>query len=96
VVHFTVDGSLINSTVTANSAGSWTFTPSGLSDDAHTIIASQTDDFGNTGSSSLTFILDTTAPAVAITSAGGSTKQETQAVSGTVDVADACTLLKLL
>ena len=72
VVHFTIDGTAIAATVTADGTGDWSFTPSGLSDGAHTIVASQTDGFGNTGTASLSFTLDTTAPAVAITSAGRS------------------------
>ena len=52
-------------------------------------MASQTDGFGNTGTASLTFTLDTTAPTIAITSAGGPTNQASQTVTGTVDVADA-------
>ena len=52
--------------------GAWSFTPSGLADGAHTIVASQTDSFGNTGSASLSFTLDTTAPLVAITQPGRS------------------------
>ena len=52
-------------------------------------MASQTDGFGNTGTASLTFTLDTTAPTIAITSAGGPTNQASQTVTGTVDAADA-------
>ncbi|WP_346659280.1 Ig-like domain-containing protein [Bradyrhizobium sp. 15] len=59
----------------------WSFTPSGLGDGSHTIVASQTDSFGNTGSASLSFTLDTTAPTVAITSAGGSTNQVNKPVT---------------
>ena len=88
-VHFTIDGSVIATTVTATAAGAWSFTPSGLADGAHTIVASQTDSFGNTGSASLSFTLDTTAPVVAISSSGGPTNQAAQTISGTVDVADA-------
>ena len=62
VVHFTVDGSAIATTVTADALGAWSFTPTGLSDGAHTIVASQTDSFGNAGTASLSFTLDTTAP----------------------------------
>ena len=69
VVHFTIDGTPIATTVTANAQGAWSFTPSGLTDGAHPIVASQTDAFGNTGSASLTFTLDTTAPAVVVTPA---------------------------
>ncbi|MDA9497566.1 Ig-like domain-containing protein, partial [Bradyrhizobium sp. CCBAU 11357] len=67
VVHFTVDGSPIAATVTTDAQGAWSFTPSGLADGLHTIVASQTDTFGNTGSAALSFTLDTTAPTVAIT-----------------------------
>ena len=52
-------------------------------------MASQTDSFGNTGTASLSFTLDTTAPVVAITSPGGPTNQASQTITGTVDVADA-------
>ena len=62
VVNFTIDGSPIASTVMADANGAWSFTPSGLADGAHTIVASQTDTFGNTGAASLSFTLDTTAP----------------------------------
>ncbi|WP_165406091.1 Ig-like domain-containing protein, partial [Bradyrhizobium genosp. SA-3] len=62
VVHLTIDGVLSTTTVTADAQGAWSFTPSGLADGPHTIVASQTDSFGNTGSASLSFTLDTTAP----------------------------------
>ncbi|MCK1437475.1 Ig-like domain-containing protein [Bradyrhizobium sp. 15] len=55
VVHFTIDGSPIAATVTTDAQGAWSFTPSGLGDGSHTIVASQTDSFGNTGSASLSF-----------------------------------------
>jgi len=67
VVHFTVDGTAITSTATANASGVWTFTPVGLADGSHTIVASETNAAGNTGSSSLTFTLDTKPPVVEIT-----------------------------
>ncbi len=95
VVHFTIDGSAIATTVTANAQGAWSFTPSGLADGAHTIVASQTDAFGNTGTASLSFTLDTTAPVVAITSSGGATNQASQTITGSVDVADAGTTVTL-
>ena len=58
VVHFTIDGSAIASTVIADSQGAWSFTPTGLADGPHTVVASQTDTFGNTGTASLSFTLD--------------------------------------
>ena len=62
VIHFTVDGSAIAQTATADGSGVWSFTPTGLADGAHTIVASQTDVAGNTGTASLSFTLDTAAP----------------------------------
>jgi hypothetical protein len=62
VVHFTVDGSAIASTATANASGVWSFTPAGLSDGVHTIISSDSDVAGNIGSGSISFTLDKTAP----------------------------------
>ncbi|MCK1437469.1 Ig-like domain-containing protein [Bradyrhizobium sp. 15] len=91
-----IDGSPIAATVTTDAQGAWSFTPSGLGDGSHTIVASQTDSFGNTGSASLSFTLDTTAPTVAITSAGGSTNQVSQTIAGTVDVADAGATVTIL
>ena len=64
VVHFSVDGNPIAQTATANASGVWSFTPTGLADGAHTIMASDTDAAGNTGAASLAFTLDTTAPLV--------------------------------
>ena len=49
VVSFTIDGTAIATTVTANANGAWSFTPTGLADGPHTIVASQTDTFGNAG-----------------------------------------------
>ena len=62
VVHFMIDGAPTATTVIADAQGAWSFTPAGLADGPHTIVASQTDTFGNTGTASLSFILDTTAP----------------------------------
>jgi hypothetical protein len=67
-VHFTVDGKSIAATATADSNGMWTFTPPSLADGQHTVVASETDAAGNTGTASLTFTLDTTAPVPEITS----------------------------
>ena len=66
VVHFTVDGNPIVGTATADTSGAWKFAPTGLADGNHTIVASETDAAGNTGTASLTLTLDTRPPAVAI------------------------------
>ena len=72
-VQFTVDGTLIAATATAGATGVWTFTPTGLADGAHTIVASETDAAGNTGTAALAFTLDATAPkATAITASPAS------------------------
>ena len=62
VVHFIIDGAPSATTVIADAQGAWSFTPAGLADGPHTIVASQTDTFGNTGTAALSFTLDTTAP----------------------------------
>jgi hypothetical protein len=66
VVTLTEGGTPIGTT-TANATGAWTFTtftPTGLAQGVNTIVASETDGAGNTGTASLTFTLETTAPKV--------------------------------
>ena len=60
------EGALTLGTTMADAAGAWSFTPLGLADGAHTLSASQTDLAGNTGTATLSFTLDRTAPAVSI------------------------------
>src|SRR5262249_1322436 len=62
------EGSNTLGTVTA-AGGVWSFTPTGLADGQHTIVASETNSAGLTGTSSLTFTLDTTPPTVSSLSA---------------------------
>ena len=69
VVRFTVDGSTIAATATADAGGAWSFTPTALVNGAHTIVASQTNSAGVTGTASLSFTLDTAAPAPTFTGA---------------------------
>ena len=57
-----IDGAPTIPTVTADTEGASSFKPAGLADGPHTIVASQTDNLGNTGFASLSFVLDTTAP----------------------------------
>src|SRR5205823_5078926 len=57
------EGTATLGTATADGGGVWSFTPS-LADGVHTIVASEPDVAGNTGSTSLTFTLDTAAPSV--------------------------------
>lgn len=66
IVRFQVDGQSIAATATANASGVWSYAPSGLVDGQHTIIASETNAAGATGSSSVAFTLDRVAPAPVI------------------------------
>ncbi len=86
VVHFTVDGKAIAATATADASGAWSFTPTGLTDGAHTIVASETNAAGVTGTASLAFTLDTHAPVPVFTSVVQSNGQAT--VSGTTGAAN--------
>ena len=88
-----LDGSTQIGTALVQGDGSWTDPVNLLTGDgAHTIHATDTDAAGDTGiSNAITFTLDTTPPAVVITSAGGLTEDRSQTISGTADVADAGT-----
>jgi hypothetical protein len=81
VVHFTIDGNAVADTATADASGSWSFTPTGLGDGTHTIVASETNASGATGTASLTFTLDTQAPTPVIT--GGSITDGQVTLTGT-------------
>jgi len=72
VVTLTSGATVLGSTA-ANAGGVWSFTPSGLADGQYTIAASETNSAGNTGTASLTFTLDTTAPIVTSAAVSGST-----------------------
>ena len=64
------EGATTLGTTTANAAGGWSFTPTLTTDGAHSIIASETDAAGNTASATVSFTLDTKAPAVTIRTPG--------------------------
>ncbi|MBV9252327.1 MAG: DUF4082 domain-containing protein [Acetobacteraceae bacterium] len=51
-------------TTTADAQGHWTFTPTGLTQGARTLTATETDTAGNIGSAKVSLTLDTMAPAV--------------------------------
>lgn len=63
VVHFTLDSNSISNTTTADASGTWTFTPPGLTQGQHTIVASESN-AAFIGAASLTFALDTIAPVI--------------------------------
>jgi hypothetical protein len=83
IVNFTVDSAAVAATTTADASGSWRFSPTGLADGQHTIVATQTDLAGNSGSNSATFTLDTTPPTVTERLLGAGTTSSTGAVAGT-------------
>jgi hypothetical protein len=92
------EGTTILSTSTADATGHWTFGPAGLADGVHTIVASETDVAGNTGTALLTFTLDTHAPVPTITNEvfqqGGATLGGTTGeANDTISVYDGSTLL---
>ena len=60
------EGGVTLAAVTANSAGAWGFTPTGLADGAHTLTASQTDRRRQHRTATLSFTLDRTAPALSM------------------------------
>ena len=64
LVTLTESGTTLGTT-TAKAAGGWSFTPT-LTDGAHSITASETDTAGNTTAATVSFTLDTKAPAVTI------------------------------
>jgi hypothetical protein len=78
-VHFTVDGAAIDATAQADSSGNWTFTPTGLGDGHHMIVASESNAAGVTATTAQSFTLDTTAPAMTVTAGSNGV------VSGTGD-----------
>ncbi|MDX8464603.1 FG-GAP-like repeat-containing protein [Mesorhizobium sp. VK23B] len=93
VVHFTVDGNPVAATATADTNGAWTFTPTGLADGSHTVVASETDAAGNVGTASLTFNLDTTAPIIVdVSQTQVSKKLATTTMSGHSETGDVVTL----
>jgi Ca2+-binding RTX toxin-like protein len=53
------EGTTILGTVTADSTGAWSYTPTGFVDGVHTLSAFQTDLAGNTGTATMSFTLDT-------------------------------------
>jgi large repetitive protein len=91
------NGATILGTVTANNSGSWSFTPT-LADGTYTLTASELTRVGNTGSNTLSFTLDTTAPVVTaallfdtgLSASDGITTN--QALTGTADAGGLVTI----
>jgi Ca2+-binding RTX toxin-like protein len=79
VIHFTLDGSAIAATATANASGAWSYMPTSLGDGQHTVMASETNAAGATGAAFLTFTLDAQAPAPILTGVAPANGQATLA-----------------
>src|SRR5581483_8010714 len=83
------EGLTVLGTTTANASGFWSFTPTGLAQGLQTITASETNAAGLTGSSSLTFTYETTAPKITIAlvddTSGGKNITSNDALTGTAD-----------
>ena len=52
-VNLTIDGTAAATPATADASGVWSFTPTGLVDGQHTVVASETNAAGQTGSANL-------------------------------------------
>ncbi len=74
-------------TATVSTGGTWSTSVTLTGIGSHSIVAQ--DATANSTSVPVMFMLDTTAPSIAITNTGGATNQAVQTISGTVDVADA-------
>jgi hypothetical protein len=55
------EGGVAFAAATANASGAWTYTPTSLSVGTHTVVATETDSAGNSGSASLPFNISTPA-----------------------------------
>src|SRR5439155_215916 len=88
------DGANQLGTVAANGSGAWTFTTAVLGQGSHSFTATATDAAGSTGaaSSAYSITIDTAAPGVAITSAGGPVGQAAQTISGIGEAGTTVTL----
>lgn len=80
-VHFTIDGAPIAATATAGADGSWSFTPTGLSDGFHTVVASVTNAAGETEAATIDLVYNAHEPIPMFTGASLSNGEVT--ITGT-------------
>ena len=78
--------------VTVDGTGHWTTSVTPAGQGALVVTAVATDTAGNSASTSTTLTVDTTAPAVAITSPGGPVNQPAQTITGTGEAGTTVTL----
>src|SRR5262249_21354938 len=77
-------------TATVQQDATWTRRSTLPGDGNHSIVAKDTDAAGNTGTSDpVVFTLDTEAPTVTISTAGGTTNVATHTISGSVSIGEA-------
>jgi Ca2+-binding RTX toxin-like protein len=98
VVHFTLDGSAVAPTARADASGNWSIAATGLADGSNTVVVSETNSTGATGTASLGFTLQTHAPIPTFTGAAVSTGQAsitgtTGEAGDTVSIYDGNTLI---
>jgi large repetitive protein len=83
----TLSGKTVVSGGASVSGGTWSYKSSHLGDGTYTAQASQRDDAGNLGTSSVTFRVDTTAPGVSINAVASLSNDAEPALSGGAGVA---------
>ena len=87
----------IGGQVTVAGDGTWSETITLAGQGAHGITAHDTDAAGNVGiSSALPYTLDTIAPALVVSNAGGATSARSQTISGTVGAVDAGSIVHII
>jgi uncharacterized protein (TIGR01370 family) len=94
-----LDGATKIGTATVDSTGAWSANVTLPNQGGNAITATDTNATGTGTSNQITFTLSTpvtSAPTVAITSAGGTVTQASQTVAGTVDLADAGSTVTIL
>jgi hypothetical protein len=89
------EGATTLGTTTANGTGGWSFTPTGLSEGAHTFSATETDLAGNTGAATLSFTFDKTVTMALASDTGSSTSDNITAVPAVKGVGQANTAVIL-
>ena len=91
-----LDGTTQIGTATVAANGAWSDNVTLANQGANVLTATDTNAGGTGTSNAVTYTLHSVAPTVAITSAGGTTTSSAQTITGTVDVADAASTVKVL
>ncbi|MFG5117285.1 Ig-like domain-containing protein [Methylorubrum sp. POS3] len=86
------DGAAVLGTALVGLDGTWSTSVTLSGDGLHGLVASDTDGYGQTGSASVSVTLDTVAPTIAVTSAGGLVRTAGQILKGTGEVGTSVTI----